>query len=590
VTQSLKIEPHKTDPTRWLAPLLVVAAVALAYCNSFQGEMVFDDVPSLKNNPEIQHLIPRQYSDIATTLNGRPVLRFSFALDYAVAGLNLAVFHTTNLVIHIGSCLLVYGIIRRMLLRQEIWGDRFTQSAPWLGAAVAGLWGVHPLNTESVAYLVQRAESLASMFYLAVIYCVIRASESPETSRRWQFGAVAAAVLGMGTKEMVVTVPVAAFLFDRIFLKGRGRDRWLMYVGMCLGWLLIGWGILHNKRGPSVSLHSWLSPKEYALTQLDVIAHYLRLMVWPRGLAFDADDWPVCESLRDIGWPGWFVIGLALLTLILLIRRPKIGFVGAWFFLILLPSSSVVPIVTEIVAEHRMYLPMLGWIALAVIGGWILLEQMRAGRWIGIAATVVVGVALIVTTIFRNADYYTSESLWRDTIAKRPNDARAHYDLAQALSAKAHTYDQGSDEFIAASAEAATEYRQCLELNPAYSEDETPLYLASALADAGDLSGAESVCAKIIANYPDHAPAAHLLRGKLFVAQKNWQGAKEDFEAAAAANPNDPEPHYVLAMALKGLHDVPGAEVELAKTLQVDPRYHDAALQLILLRAGPQTR
>ncbi|MGA2584583.1 MAG: tetratricopeptide repeat protein [Tepidisphaeraceae bacterium] len=582
MTQSLKIEPHKTDPTRWLAPLLVIVAVALAYCNSFQGEMVFDDLPSLRDNPEIQHLIPQQYSDITTTLNGRPVLRFSFALDYAMAGLNLPVLHTTNLLIHIASCLLIYGIIRRMLLQQENWGDRFAESAPWLAAAVAGLWGVHPLNTESVTYLIQRAESLASMFYLAAIYCVIRASESPVKSWRWQIGAVVAAILGMGTKEMVATVPVTAYLFDRIFLKGRGRDRWLMYTGMCLGWLLIGWGVVHGKRGPSISLRGWISPKEYALTQLNAIAHYLRLMVWPRGLILDEDGWPIAHGIGDVGVGGAAVVLLLITTIFMLWRWPKVGFAWAWFFLILAPSSSFVPIVTEVVAEHRMYLPMLGWIALFVIGGWSLARDSMPLRLAESAMCLAMLAAFCVLTLQRNAQYRTAEVIWRDTIAKRPTNVRAHFNLGYSLMQEAHQYPPGSSPFKILAAEAVAEYRLCLKYDDHYFP--AGVRMADAMAESGDLAGAEAMYDHLLKVNPEFIGDGNVLRGKIRVERGNFQGAREDFQAATAALPNDAEAHYLLGLADEQFKDWSGAAAEFQRAVDLAPQNADARLQLLTVK------
>ncbi|MGA2582775.1 MAG: hypothetical protein ABSG31_05815, partial [Tepidisphaeraceae bacterium] len=431
----------RTDWARWTAPLLVMLVVAIAYSDSFSGPFIYDDLDAIANdaqvNPQIQSLFTPPTETTPTTLSGRPVLRFSFALDYAVGGLDVRIYHATNFAIHLACSLLVYGIIRRILLRPEIWGERFMKSAPWLAAAVAGLWGVHPLNTQAVTYIVQRAESLASMFYLLTLYCSVRAAGSEKSVPWWGVGAIASAILGMGCKEILATVPVVAALFDSIFLAGSWkaamRKRWGIYAGLLVCWLLLLIQVKSGSRGSTVSFHEAISAMQYALTQLGAIASYLRLMVWPTGLVLDEEGWPIAHGIDDVGIGGAAVVLLLITTIFMLWRWPKVGFSGAWFFLLLAPSSSFVPIVTEVVAEHRMYLPMLGWIALAVIGGWSLARKSMPLHFVETGIYLALLAAFCTLTIQRNAQYHTAEGIWRDTIAKRPTNPRAHFNLGYSL-------------------------------------------------------------------------------------------------------------------------------------------------------------
>ena len=163
-----------------------------------------------------------------------------------------------------------------------------------------------------------------------------------------------------------------------------------------------------NGQGESAGFHTGVSVIEYARTQLDVIAHYIRLAIWPVGLVFDSSDWPLTKSWAAVNWGGWLVLLLAIVSAIAVWTKPWLGFVGAWFFVILSPSSSVVPIVTEVISEQRMYLPLMGMVVLVVMGGWILVERWRA-EWLGGGLAMLVVGALGWGTLMRNETFGSSE-------------------------------------------------------------------------------------------------------------------------------------------------------------------------------------
>ena len=160
--------------------MLILAAGAIAYSNSFAGIFVFDDEPALANNPNLARLFPLADALKAppdTTLSGRPVATLTFALDHARSGGALEAFHATNLLIHMLAALLVFGITRRTLLTASL-APRFSSAATLLALIVALLFVVHPLQTGAVTYIVQRVESLMVLLYLATLYCCIRALDA----------------------------------------------------------------------------------------------------------------------------------------------------------------------------------------------------------------------------------------------------------------------------------------------------------------------------------------------------------------------------------------------------------------------------
>ncbi|MGD0768283.1 MAG: tetratricopeptide repeat protein [Tepidisphaeraceae bacterium] len=503
-------------PPIWRGTPLVLALLCglAAYSNSFRGPFIFDDIDAIRNNPR---------SDAPTTLSGRPVLRVSFAVDRAIGGLRVEAYHATNLLIHLAGGAVLFGIVRRNLQRREFWGDRFQNSAPWLAGAVAAVWLVHPLNTEAVSYIVQRAESLAGLFYLLVIYCLIR---------DWKLAAIAACLLGMGTKETVATAPLVALVYDRTFISRSfataWKTRWPLYLGLAVTWVIPLGVIASGARGLSVGN---VPPVDYVLTQLGVMAHYVALEVWPGRLVLDYYDWPIAHGWSQVGVGGRVVALSILFFAVALWWKPWLGFLGAWFFIILAPSSSVVPVFTEIAAEHRMYLPSMALVVLAVVGGWIMLsrgvgggEACRAGAWVaGLLVTVVVGL-LATRTFLRNAEYENPELIWSDNVALRPLNPRAHFNLGFTR------MEMGRP------AQAVGEFRKALELEPDYYAAASAL--GHALIESGDPVAAEDFYTREMARLPAFWQEAHLERGRLRTARGDSAGAQADFQAVR--HPSEP--------------------------------------------------
>jgi hypothetical protein len=167
---------EKTTPspkTRWL-PWLLVAAGVLAYLNSLSGVFVFDDQRTILDNPQIRQLWP---IGAVMSHTRRPVVNLSLAVNYAISGLETWSYHAFNLIVHLLAGLVLFGVVRRTLLSKPL-GQTYARSAPWLALAVAMIWTVHPLQTQSVTYVIQRAESMMGLFYVLTVYCVIRGADS----------------------------------------------------------------------------------------------------------------------------------------------------------------------------------------------------------------------------------------------------------------------------------------------------------------------------------------------------------------------------------------------------------------------------
>ena len=405
----------------------LLAAGLWTYANSFHGPFVFDDFPAITHNPSIRSLWPAQWLSAPprSGTSGRPVLNFTLALNYALGGYDVAGYHALNLLIHLAAALVLFGVVRRTLTSDRL-RAQFGDVATPLAFAVALIWIVHPLTTGAVTYIIQRGESLASLFLLLTLYCAIRG---------WTWGAAIACALGMGTKETMVLAPVLVVLWDHLFRED-GARRWRLYGALAATLIVLFVPMLSETQGRTAVLRmlgyvgkvqgdAW-TPWTYLWTQADVIAHYLAFVFRPWPLAFDYYDWPQAHSPFDV-WPQALLIGaLFALTVVAVVRKWPAGFAGAVFFLVLAPTSSFLPIPTEVAAEHRMYLPLAAVIALMFIGIVALVRLQGVRMRIGLAVVlmaVFIGAASL--TRLRNIDYSTAAALWGDAVHKRPGNARA---------------------------------------------------------------------------------------------------------------------------------------------------------------------
>jgi hypothetical protein len=560
---------------RFLPPLLILTLGLLAYSDSFHGPFIFDDIISLRDNPQIRGLLAAHPPGVLPdAISARPVLILTFKLNYLLGKLNVESYHVVNLIIHLAVGLLLYGIVRR------------TIHNPALATAIAAIWIVHPLNTEAVTYIVQRSESLAALFYLAVIYCLIRRADGGGVA--WSIAAVICCALGMGTKEVLVTAPLIALLFDRTFLAGSfaaalRRRRWL-YAGLAATWIIGALVVFGERQSPTIGFHIGISPLEYARTELNVIAHYFLLSVWPRRLALDYYDWPVARRWTDVGWGGWLVVVLIIAVIVALWKKPRLGFLGAWVLVILAPSSSFVPLPSEIAAERRMYLPLMAIIALMVVGGWAMLRRTRPGRIFAVAAVCAVVCILGTLTFQRNHLYASAIDIMADAVAARPNNPRALYDYGNALSDAGYAQPEGSPAAVAYATAAADAFARSIHARP--DNDLAWDHLGQSLLETKNWTAAFDFFTDAITAHPPFAAEAYLQRGKLRAQHGDLANAVTDFRSSIALRPNDPAAHYFLAVALELTHDLAGAKTEYQRTLDISPQFKDARARLGRLRAS----
>lgn len=418
-------------PAPLLAIFFIAVASVLAYCNTFSVPFIFDDDDSIRLNQTIRSLWPigpvLKPIEGGATVAGRPILNLSFAVNYAIGGESLLGFHITNLLLHILASATLYAFLGK-LLRAAVIRERFQGDPLSLAFWISLIWALHPIQTESVTYIAQRAESLAGLFYLLTLYFFARGVESPD-KKPWLLASVAACAIGMGCKEIVASVPIIALLYDRIFVAGSFREafrqRWSFHATMAATWLLLAYFILAtNNRGNTAGLNLSISSFDYFKTQCFAILEYLRLTCWPHPLVLD-------YGTRISTSPSVFILsalvlsGMAIASLFAAFRGSAYGFLGVWFFAVLAPTSSFVPVVTQTMATHRMYL------ALApVLTAALLLAYSRFGQK-ALFACAPIAFIFGTLTFIRNRDYQSEKSIWADTILKCPSNERALLNLSE---------------------------------------------------------------------------------------------------------------------------------------------------------------
>ncbi|HEY0873483.1 MAG TPA: tetratricopeptide repeat protein [Vicinamibacterales bacterium] len=521
----------------WPLAIVLMLASLWAYTTSFAGVFAGDDVDAIVNNTHIRSLWPLSTALSGpkdTTVAGRPVVNLTLAINYALARadpLDPWGYHALNLLIHIGAGLVLFGVVRRTLLSASL-DARFGSAAMPIAFSVALLWLAHPLQTSAVTHVIQRAEALMGLFMLLTLYAAIRATDpAAERPRAWITAAVGACALGMASKEVMVVAPIVVFAWIWTF-RARGifdqRRTRVLLSGLASSWVLLALLVASDPRGESVGFGlggwTWWS---YLCTQAAVIVHYLRLAVVPRPLVFSY-GWPQAASWIEVAPQFILLAALAGATMLGIVRRHPAGFLGACFFLILAPSSSVLPIPTEVAAEHRMYLPVAAVIAAVVPMAFVRLPRMIA--WNLVAA---VAVTFGVVTHERSRDYRSLEALMRDTVTKRPDNAKARVVLGGHL--------VGLERF----SEAEAHLRAAIAIPPSPGGDPglpalAHMYLGSALAAQNEMQEGIRMLEKARALNPSLGEV-HAFLGEAYASEGRILDAVESFDRAIATLPDVPD-------------------------------------------------
>ncbi|MBT7702370.1 MAG: tetratricopeptide repeat protein [Verrucomicrobia bacterium] len=629
----------------WLPFLLLILVGVAAYWNSFDGVFLYDDVHSIRDNPHICRLWPLSESmslplwSTGMTVDGRPLLSLSFALNHALLGPEPRGYHLVNLLIHIAAGLLLFGVVRRTLDLPQF-RERYEGSGCWIAMATAAIWLVHPLQTESVTYIVQRAESLMGLLFLLTMYCAIRGLRG-EKSGRWYAATVLACACGMGVKQTMFSAPLLVILYDYIFTDGlalpakagqaaslprsagrglqdplsvararlpsvasearrMGRARGRFYAALCSTWLIV-FGIIGLTWQESTSDFVNISPLRYLLTQPLVLLHYLRLAVWPSPLVLTY-GWGMEDQWYRIVFPALAILGLLAVMCRGIRRRKWYGFVLAWFFLILAPTSSVAP-TRQAIFEHRMYLSLAAVVTLAVMLGDVAIRKLvkipKQRVALGACLTMAVMIVLGVLTHGRNRTYHSEIGIWQDNVTYRPGSHVAHNNLGNALLASGRSREalehcrealRISPDYaeahynlgIALNAlgrpqEAIVHYQQALRIQPNYAEAHSNL--SHALQVMGRSREAAEHSREALRIKPGLGEA-HLNLGNALLAMGQPLEAIRHYREALRLNPGDAKTHFNWGIALQTAGRLQDALAHYQVAVRIEPALVDAHYNL----------
>jgi tetratricopeptide (TPR) repeat protein len=539
---------------RWRCALLsslLAAAVLTAYGNAPSAPFQFDDRVSILENPSIRRLDRWRLLDPPSrclSVVGRPVVNLTLALNYWWGGPSVRGYHWVNIGIHIAAGLLLYGIARRLLESAQARAS-LRRHAPILAFLIAALWLLHPLQTESVTYIVQRAESLAALLYLVTIYSFVRGVwATGRAQSRWFAIAILGSFLAMASKETAVSLPLAVLFLDCLLFRQSAPEalqrRPRFYGALAASWLLLAALVLESwSRGGSAGFGLGMSAWDYARCQPCFILRYLALTFWPDPLVFDYGT--ICEAAPAVLLRSILILGvLALAAAFAAIRWPWVAWLLFLFAAILIPTSSFFPLPGQIAAEHRMYLPLAAVIVSGVIGIWLVFESLSPDVWHHSRAVtafwlagIVLAAAAGVETHRRNIDYLSQYALWRDTVAKRPQNYRAYGELARLCLAKGKLDEAKSWGQLAVSR------------IPQLAEPR--LILAGVLKAAGDRTGALALCTEAIQTEPRYFPA-HVERSLVLESLGRYEEALSDLKEALALAPRNAEVLNSLGVFLLG--------------------------------------
>jgi len=569
--------------------LAIWGLLLIAYSNSFHSGLVFDNASVIGQDPRIRQAT---LENVASILRGgyrytnttaglyRPLTTFTYLVNYAVLGdaARPPGYHWVNLAIHAVNVALVYAL--GILI--------FGEAAPaW---ALAAIWGLHPLLTESVTNIVGRADLLAAFGVLAGLLCHVRGASAAGRRRlAWLVGIAAAQAVGILSKESAVVLPAIMLLYD---LAWPGHTTWRLRApaygapALPLAAFLYLRGQLHLPMlipfadNPLVHAGFWTA----RLTAVKVIGKLLWLFLWPARLSADYSynavplfawgaNWEDAKALIALA----VCVGAGLLATIWAVRGQRAGkpliFFLAFFFVAVSPTSNLLLFIGSIMAERFLYLPAVGLAGCLVatifaLGRRNSLRRPAMARiaWAGLG---VLCLALAARTYARNFDWQDDLSLWTSAVNNCPESAKAHYNLAKTL-----------EVLPGRLPEAIAEYRVSLRIDPDHADVHNNL--ANALsATPGGLPQSLAEYRSALRIDPNRAEPHNNLANALARMPGRLPEAIAEYRAALRIRPDSAEVHYNLANALLRLPGRLAEAIDEYRTaLRIDPDHADAHTNL----------
>ena len=392
-----------------ILPIIIILCIgSIIYSNSYLCSFHLDDFSSIVNNHYIRHL---NLVNIWCFLPRRFLLYLSLALNYHFNGLNVVGYHQFNLAVHLISAILVWWLVLLTFSTPFMKDQEISRHANILALLSGLVFTVHPVQTEAVTYIVQRTAAMAAMFYLLTLCLYVKSRLEDKNQTVYYAGSLLSAVLAMFSKETAITLPLMLGLYEFSFLKTEKGINGRYLFPFIFTLLIIPLTMLVTETGAERVKYLYHEPRisavHYLLTQFRVMVTYIRLVFLPAHQNLDY-DYPVFKSIFQTPVLISFLFLAAVLywAKSLFAKYRLVSFGIFWFFLGLMPESSILPI-HDVIFEHRLYLPMAGYSIFLVAGGYYLLGRNYFKPMV---------VASIVLIAWYGHLTYERNKIWRDEL------------------------------------------------------------------------------------------------------------------------------------------------------------------------------
>ncbi len=422
----------------------LVALAGLAYLSGLDNPFLLDDPINIAKN----EVIKRPLSLVGLLTDPRALVTISLRWNYLSGALDVTTYHLLNVLAHGATGCLVFALAW-VTLQLPVFAGRYARSGEALAVVIAAVFLLHPIQTESVTYIIQRAEIFVSAGLVGALLAFVAMKDEPRPGA--MIALLASCLLGMYSKPSFAVLPALFVAYDLFFLS-RGsiadtRRRWPAYA-LSVAAAVFTFALSRSRGSFESNTAGFdiegIAPADYLSAQFGVLVHYLRVTLWPNDLCFDCGyqgPWPVLASpLGDsVVVPLAILVTLALASLLASRRQPLLPFALFASAIVLSPTSSFIPL-ADFYVEHRLYLP-IAFLAMALVPvADTAIEKVAAkagaapsllpGLRIGAAAMVCV--VLGGLTVARNALLADPIALMEDSLAKAPQNERVHYNLANA--------------------------------------------------------------------------------------------------------------------------------------------------------------
>jgi tetratricopeptide (TPR) repeat protein len=550
--------------------LSLALIVILSYASTLGSPFIFDSRNNIESNPHIRisKITLNELAGAAfkSPLRQRPLSNISFALNYYLHGYNVVGYHVVNILIHISAGFFLYFFVKSTL-RTPALRSRYRNDI-WISFFAAAIWMIHPLQTQSVSYIVQRMNSLCAMFYLLsiLLYARFRLGEK-QKNKWWLFsGCILAGILSLASKQIAATLPVFIVIYEWYFFQDMDF-KWLKnHLPLLIGCLLLAAVIALALLGgnPLDRILQGYKSRAFTLaqrllTEPRVIIFYISLLLWPHPSRLNLDhDFTLSNSLTDPLTTFFAILTIAALMVLAFATARKqrlFSFCILWFFGNLVIESSFIAL--EIVFEHRAYLPSMMF---SLIVALVAYRRVKP-EWLQAVLLAALVTVAAVWTHERNAVYSDRITFWQDCVNKSPRKARPYNNLGVALA------DQGHHR------EAIEKYRQALQIDPHYADPVGNIGLS--LAEQGKMEESIARFLKALEIKPNDAKTLNNLGASLVVMQR-YTEAVQHLSKALTLAPYYAQAHNNLGVALQRQGRLEKAIDHFSIAVKLDPEYASA--------------